>query len=135
MAHVVQVPAQDPWVNTGIRVKAGMRLQCRAIGVWVDAVIPCTAEGYPAPLFYTTGHPPRIPDDGRYFRLMGRIAPSDAAPAEDDPTQTFRMGAQSDHVATSDGVLFVFANDRSGYYWNNWGSVTLTVVTDEAGSA
>jgi hypothetical protein len=134
MVQIIQVPAYPPWVDTGISVTEGTRLRFHAVGVWVDAFIPCTAAGYPAPLFYATGHPPRIPDDGRYFRLMGRIAPGPKPPADDDPAQTFVIGVQSEHVAASDGVLFVFANDRIGYYWNNWGEVTLTVTTDAPGS-
>ena len=30
------------------------------------------------------------------------------------------------------GRLFVFCNDRGGYYWNNWGEITLT-IDKEAG--
>ncbi|MBN3815431.1 hypothetical protein G3N57_01905 [Paraburkholderia sp. Se-20369] len=118
-----------------MHVTAGTLLRFQSVGVWVDAVIPCSADGYPAQLFYATGHPPRIPDDGRYFRLMGRIVPNDVAPTQDDPAQTFPIGAQGEHQAATDGVLFVFANDRAGYYWNNWGGITLTISTGDDAAA
>ncbi|WP_412023434.1 hypothetical protein [Burkholderia cepacia] len=97
----------------------------------MDAVIPCSADGYPAQLLYATGHPPRILDDGRYFRLMGRVVPNDAVPTQDNPAQTFPIGVRGEYRAAANGVLFVFANDRAGYYWNNWGAITLTISTDE----
>jgi len=134
LANVVSVPAHAPWFDTDVHVVAGTLLRFRSSGVWVDAVIPCSADGYPAQLFYATGRPPRILDDGRYFRLMGRIVPNGVVPTQDDPAQTFPIGVQGEHRVTTDGVLFVFANDRTGYYWNNWGAITLTILTGEEGS-
>ncbi|WP_155710279.1 hypothetical protein [Burkholderia stagnalis] len=123
----IEVPSRMEWVNTRIRVQSGERLRFNANGTWFDAVIPCSADGYPASCFYALKLRPRIPDGGRYFRLMGRIVTSGVEPVLDDPAETFPIGARSERQATSSGVLFVFANDRIGYYWNNWGMVTLTV--------
>ncbi len=127
MADIVKVPANRMWVETPVWVQAGDTLYFRADGAWVDAVIPCSANGYPASVFYALGRPPRIPDKGRYFRLMGRIVPRGTEPADDDPDATFPIGARSEHPPTQSGRLFVFANDRIGYYWNNWGSVRLSI--------
>lgn len=127
MTDVVDVPSCDEWVKTLVWVEPGDTLDFRASGIWVDAIIPCSADGYPAALFYAAGHPPRIDDDGRYFRLMGRIVPDGKEPAHDDPAQTFPIGTKSQCTVAQAGRLFVFANDRPGYYWNNWGYVTLAV--------
>jgi hypothetical protein len=124
----LDVPARALWVRTPVWVKTGDVLTFRAQGHWIDAVIPCNADGYAAPLFYAMHKPPRIPDDGRYFRLMGRISTNDEQPAHDDPDLTFAIGsARPAWPATAEGRLFVFANDRDGYYWNNWGAVRLFI--------
>jgi len=127
MTELIEVPSKLMWVGTATWVKAGDTLSFRADGTWVDAVIPCSADGYSAPLFYSINRLPRIPDDGRYFRLMGRIVPDGIQPQHDDVTATFPVGCKSERSVTTQGRLFVFANDRVGYYWNNWGSVTLRV--------
>ena len=59
--------------------------------------------------------------------FMGRIVRSGTVPTTDDATVTFPIGSSGVHEATVGGRLFVFANDRDGYYWNNWGEVTLSV--------
>jgi hypothetical protein len=105
-------------------------LSFQASGTWVDFYIPCSADGYWAGPFYWIGKPPRIPDGNRYFRLMGRIAAPDAPPASDDPASTFVIGAKAERTADRDGRLYVFANDRAGHYWNNWGKVTLSVSVE-----
>ncbi|RUL78382.1 hypothetical protein [Dyella choica] len=123
----VQVPSCMPWVATALEVDKGDRLIFASTGTWVDAFIPCTAEGYPAPLFYAFNHPPRVRDADRYFRLMGCIVADGKEPGTDDLDQAFPIGRSAQLIAQSTGMLFVFANDREGYYWNNWGQVQLAI--------
>lgn len=127
MAQTFSVNSRDRWFATPVWVQAGEVLTFRASGTWWDAVIPCSADGYAAPLFYAAGLFPRIPDDGRYFRLMGRVAAGDTAPTADDPAATFAIGTNLSRTFSTSGCLFVFANDRDGFYWNNWGRISLTV--------
>lgn len=127
MADLVEVSARRMWVETPVWVQPGDRLEFRAEGTWVDAYIPCSADGYPAAILYALHLPPRIADNGRYLRLMGRIAPGGVAPTKDLPTATFPIGTRCQFRAEQAGRLFVFANDRVGFYWNNWGSLKLTV--------
>jgi hypothetical protein len=108
-------------------VDAGDRLSFRATGFWVDALVPCSADGYNARFFYLLKRPPRIADEPFFFRLMGRIVEDGVLPSQDDASKTFLIGSERQFTATHRGRLFVFANDRDGYYWNNWGSVNLTI--------
>jgi hypothetical protein len=115
-------------------VKAGETLDFTARGTWWDFWIPCSADGYPAGLFYALGVAPRVPDDHRYFRLMGRIGDPASPPATDTPLApqgpdaTFAIGRHAVYTSRRAGRLYVFANDHDGMYWNNWGSVQLTVT-------
>ena len=128
MAPAFTVESRLTWNRTPFTVKAGDWLHLRASGTWWDAFIPCSADGYAAPWFYALNVLPRIPDNGRYFRLMGRIVAGDQAPATDDIAATFAIGTDLLLEAKTDGRLFVFANDHAGAYWNNIGTVTLTAA-------
>ena len=130
MRYTVQVPSSELWVDTGVIVFQGNDLTFRATGIWWDAYIPCSADGYPARLFYALHRPPRIPDEGRFFRLMGRVMPLGEQPGADDAAQTFVIGRQSQRRFDCEGRLYVFCNDRAGYYGNNWCAVSLSITSD-----
>lgn len=124
---IIKVPSWLHWVETGVKLEQGQEVSCLADGEWWDAIIRCTANGYAAPLFYAAHVYPRIRDEGRYFRLMGRIAPGPSPPMKEDPAQTFVIGTGARLRAPRDGYLFVFANDNKYAYWNNLGSIRLTI--------
>jgi hypothetical protein len=44
-----------------------------------------------------------------------------------DLQTAFSIGKGIQYTPTVDAVLFCFANDVPSAYWNNWGSITLTV--------
>jgi hypothetical protein len=123
-----RVPSKPEWFATPVLVQAGETITIEAKGIWVDAHIPCSADGYWAALFYWLGFPPRIADGDRYFRLMGRIGDPGQAPTADSVAETFVIGSRPPPIRMPRaGRLYVFANDRVGRYGNNWGCVTLTV--------
>jgi hypothetical protein len=130
--YLVDVPAQSMWVETPVWVHPGDVLDFSAKGTWIDGVIRCSANGYRARIFYALNLLPRIPDEGRYFRLMGRIVPGGTAPAQDEPGATFPVGKRNNRTVAAVGRLFVFANDRRGFYWNNRGSVQLAIAKTSA---
>lgn len=123
---VLDVPSAIEWVPTNVLVRANDRLAFSATGTWKDWFINCDADGYDGRILYFIGRPPRIDDSGRYFRLMGRIL-SDNEPRVDDPSKTFAIGRAAAISADRSGLLYVFANDRLGYYGNNSGQVRLTI--------
>lgn len=127
LCHDVLVMCEARWVATPAQVSAGRPIRTSASGRWQDAYIGCGPEGYWAPLFYLLGRPPRVRDEFRYFRLMGRIAGPEAPPAEDDPSATFVIGTGRTITPLCSGRLYVFANDRWDRYFNNKGAVTLSV--------
>ena len=127
MSVTVSVSSRAKWVATSVKVLPGDELSFQSIGIWIDAVIPCSADGYDGAWLYALDRPPRINDNGRYFRLMGRIITGDIEPQSDNPDETFVIGKHGQYRAAWGGSLFVFVNDRDGYYWNNWGSIRLTI--------
>ncbi len=124
----LKVDSRRRWVATPVWVLPGDIMTFEASGVWGDFTIPCSADGWHADLFYAIGKLPRIIDDKRYFRLMGRISESGDEPATDEPERTFVIGRARSVTADWPGRLYVFANDRAGFYWNNWGHVLLNIA-------
>jgi hypothetical protein len=130
----IDVPSHREWVDTGVDVEPGDVLELTATGFWWDAWIRTSSDGYSAPLFYKAGKTPRILDGDKYFRLMGRIGDRSGPPSTDTqlsahgPDATFAIGRHVVRTAERSGRLYVFANDRQGYYWNNWGQVRLTIT-------
>lgn len=124
------VPAREMWVATPAVIRTGRRITVRARGIWWDFYIPCGPNGYPAGLAYRLGRRPRLDDEGRYFRLMGRIGDLDGPPATDDATQTFAIGPTRTIVAPRDGRLYLFANDAADRYGNNWGRLRVEITLD-----
>jgi hypothetical protein len=119
-----EISSREKWGKTGVTLEQGGRYFFRASGRWWDAWIPCDANGYDRKylnqakqyLRCTTG-------DARWFMLIGAI--------NESPDSLFAIGDGSrwsnGWVTPASGKLSVFANDISGFYWNNFCSITLEV--------
>jgi hypothetical protein len=131
--HTLTISPRLHWFDTGINVKAGDSLVFHARGHWWDFYERCSADGYSASLLYGLGLRPRVIDGDRFFRLLGRIGDSSGPPSTDTPElpqgpdATFVIGADSSFTALRGGRLYVFANDMTHMYWNNWGAIQLQV--------
>ncbi|MCP1630384.1 hypothetical protein J2T25_003354 [Citrobacter amalonaticus] len=119
-----QIRARDKWVETDLFVEQGVRYFFRATGKWCDMNHCCDANGYTvdylnfARLWLRCRHEPAT-----WFTLIGTI---------DKSTDTMFVigdGARLNNgwIAPRSGELVVFANDISGMYWNNFGSVVLEI--------
>lgn len=119
--RTVVVLAKPHWNLTGIVLTAGERYSMRAEGRWVDWFIPHGPEGDPSENFYMRAFEPlRRMKSENWFELIGALN-SDIATA-------FSIGKGCDETAQATGELTCFANDVEGFYFNNYGQVTLTVT-------
>lgn len=114
--------------HSGIHVVRGGEYRFDASGKWYDASIECGPEGYvekdlaflrSIPLRVFSGLR-RVPD-ARWFELIAEVGQASK--------RFVRIGNRLDEwIAPADGELCAFANDVTGFYWNNRGSVGLTVT-------
>jgi hypothetical protein len=119
--HTALILAKPHWNLTGIQLIAGERYAMSADGRWVDWFIPYGPEGGPSNSFYLKAFEPlRRMKDENWFELIGAL--------NSDIGTAFPIGKDCDYVAPADGELTGFANDVEGFYFNNYGQVTLTVV-------
>lgn len=118
------VSSRDKWVETDLFVEQGVRYFFRVTGKWCDMSHCCDANGYRADyldfakVWLRCHH-----DSATWFTLIGAI---------DKSTDTmFVIGDGSrlnnGWISPRNGTLVAFANDISGMYWNNFGSVVLEV--------
>jgi hypothetical protein len=86
---------------------------------WVDFYKYLDANGYPIPLLQHYSWARRN-SQYNWFALVGSI--------EMGPSTEFLIGTQLlDYPPVRSGRLFCFANDAWFAYWNNWGSLVLTI--------
>jgi len=115
------VLAKPHWNATGIQMRAGERYSMNATGRWVDWFIPHGPEGDPSDSFYMKAFEPfRRMKNENWFELIGAL--------NSDMTTAFPIGKARDYEAQSSGELTCYANDVEGFYFNNYGQVTLSVT-------
>ncbi len=119
--RTAEVDSREEWNATGIRLNAGEQYHFRAEGEWIDWTVTCDADGYDSINFVQRHSEPlrRVPSE-RWFVLIGSIGREDG--------EVFRIGTETTYSPRSSGELFGFANDVSLAYWNNHGTVRLTVT-------
>jgi hypothetical protein len=115
------IEAKKKWNDTGIELVSGHEYHFAATGQWTDWWIKCDADGFDSPhlllkVFEGLRRSPR----SRWFALIGAIN-------EGKPMQ-FEIGKDRTLVMPVSGILTCFANDTMGAYWNNSGSVQLTIT-------
>jgi hypothetical protein len=134
---LVTVPAKDPWFDTGIRVQRGETylLNVGPGQTWTDWYITCGPEGKTT-FIQALGLPwlrVRRDDDGEaayFFTLIAAIANLNSPRVL---VQTFAVGrGPRRFVSRTHGALICFANDVPGGYWNNRGSINVSVEKLEA---
>jgi hypothetical protein len=108
---------------------SGQRYQMEAVGRWRDLTIKRDANGFTSSEVPILGgvmekHEPkrRMPHEN-WFKLIGAV--------DRDQATAFAIGTSHERVAQRSGQLTCYANDEPGFYWNNFGSVELTVTRIE----
>jgi hypothetical protein len=116
----VNIHAKKFWNHTVIGLKVGQQYLLKAEGKWIDWYIETDANGYsrwylrPYEIF-------RRMRRENWFALIGTIGES--------LNNAFLIGmGPTDYMPPISGELVCFANDMPGFYWNNYGSVQLTVT-------
>lgn len=120
----VEVQARRFATDSGVEVQSGDRLEVRAEGQWRDWFITCGPEGYAAAHLRPFEGLRRDPT-AAWFELLAAIGP-------DGPP--IRIGRGRTFAAAQAGRVMLFANDVPGMYWNNAGSLSVTVSRIADGS-
>ena len=116
-----QIRARLHWNETGIQLVAGEQYLITASGEWVDFFIKHGPDGDPSPNAYMRSFESqrRMPNEF-WFALIGGL--------DSNLETAFLIGSRCQYTAVKSGQLCCFANDVDWFYWNNWGSVSMTVT-------
>jgi hypothetical protein len=120
--RTVCIHAHCVWNDAGIRVNKGEEYNFTGEGQWWDWIFPSGVSGYQPPkwsIFQTLlQRLRRVPTDP-WFALSAQVL--------SEKGNSVAVAASEPLRVATDGRLTLFANDVRGFYWNNWGSVCVTV--------
>lgn len=123
------VYARSYWNAPGIFVCAGQRYAIQASGTWQDANLTRGPDGARATLLqWFFGWLRRVPE-ANWFSLIASIGSANSPNHSNDLTffPTYAVGSQAIIEPQCDGYIYFFANDMTGMYGNNRGSVEVIV--------
>ncbi|HUB42815.1 MAG TPA: hypothetical protein VMA72_28510 [Streptosporangiaceae bacterium] len=120
----VPVSARSRWVRTGVVMQAGALYSLTAAGCWCDAGNRCGPGGYDSTKILRLFEWTRRVRHAKWFALIGALDS-----ARDD---RFVIGQEHSYQPTRSGELLCFANDAWIAYFNNHGTVTLTIEVTPA---
>jgi hypothetical protein len=115
------IEAKRKWNDTGIELVSGHEYVFTAAGQWNDWGTVCDADGYASPnqMLKATEWLRRSPRS-RWFALIGAL--------DANKLTQFEIGTGRSMIMPASGILTCFANDLTWMYWNNSGSVHLSVI-------
>lgn len=116
-----EICARAKWNHTPLLMKTGEQYSFEAAGTWHDAQIECGPDGHVRPswLFRLAERFRRRAND-RWFALIGAL--------NEEEGETFLIGSAASLAAAKDAMLSCYANDLLWMYFNNFGSVKLSVT-------
>ncbi|MEM9348994.1 MAG: DUF2235 domain-containing protein [Pseudomonadota bacterium] len=149
---LVAISAEEQWARTNVYLEPG-QYRFVAEGKWKDAKVPHGPKGAKEaalqlghkvgnfwagleqrvagnPAEPSTYSPARRFGDAPWFALVGVIANGsgvDQAKQAVVEHMTFEIGEQAEKPVTAGGYLYCYANDAWKFYFNNSGSLMLTI--------
>jgi hypothetical protein len=121
-----KIIARKVWNKTRIFIKKGKKYRFMAKGKWVDLTTKTDAKGYVSPNFI-------LKKSERFRRMRSAKWFSLICAINRNPKKKLDVGKIIDkkdgiYHSKHTGRLFCFANDVRTMYWNNKGTIRLTVV-------
>lgn len=114
----VKIRARCKWNSTEIEISAGEEYAFTATGKWTDLLITKDADGYTNSYMQLFDSKKRA-KEYLWFALTGSI--------DKREDKYYLIGKKSTIPFEETGVLYCFANDAKGFYWNNFGKLTLQI--------
>lgn len=126
----VLVFAREPWNWTGLHVSRGecYKFSTPPTQEWRDAVINSNASGYTRWWLWPFAWLKRLPR-APWFCLSGAVGDAGNPTVSGVPAREtmFPIGTDRRWTSTSDGYLYLFANDVDAFYFNNRGGLKVTI--------
>ncbi|MGE4288792.1 MAG: hypothetical protein AB7E36_08895 [Salinivirgaceae bacterium] len=118
LIHTTRCKASRKWNATGVRLHRDREYHIVASGTWTDFYIGTDANGFERNHLRPFKRFKRHPENS-WFALMGSIGKA---------SPYFLVGTELLLRPDNEGELFLFANDMPAMYWNNRGSLDITIT-------
>ena len=115
---LTRIDSRLKWNDTRIDVTAGLTYQYVAAGLWTDWTRESDADGYSDPILDRFSLFKRC-RAALWFQLVAAV--------DKKVNHTICLGCSGQFIAPASGRLWAYANDAAFAYWNNKGSLTLTI--------
>ncbi len=116
-SKLVLIYSKKSWNDTAIEISTGEEYLFEADGAWKDLVIRTDADGY-SNLYMRLFNKLKRSRENKWFALIGSL----------DKSDNFLIGKTNRVLFKHSGKLCCFANDAPGFYWNNFGHITLKIT-------
>jgi hypothetical protein len=116
---LISINSRLKWNDTRIDVIAGLTYEYGADGQWTDWTRICDADGYSDPKLDLLSFLKRC-RSAQWFQLVAAV--------DQKASQSIVLGCSGQFIAPASGRLWAYANDAAFAYWNNNGSVALTIT-------
>lgn len=113
----ISICSRKYWNETDIQIFNGDEYKFETTGFWKDLLKKCDADGY-TNLYMNLYNKWKRSGNNNWFALIGSI----------NQTDDFLIGTNTQKAFDKDGKLFCYANDVTGFYWNNFGQVSLKIT-------
>jgi hypothetical protein len=121
---MTKIYSRKKWNDTKVDLIKDCEYKFKATGMWFDWFIPCSADGYPDALDRLMdnifGRCKKRSPSPKWFQLVGEV--------DKNKSHTIELGKEGTFFAPENGRLFVYANDVSSAYWNNYGAIKLEIT-------
>ncbi len=109
--------SREFWNETDVEIQSGEEYKFVAEGNWKDLSKETDANGY-SNWYMSLFDSLKRSRNNQWFALIGSVNKSGG----------FLIGKNSQIPFQQNGKLWCYANDVRGFYWNNSGTVLLTVT-------
>lgn len=105
------------WNKTEVKIESQEEYKFHRAGKWKDFFSETDADGYVS-WYMSSYNCMKRSKNNKWFSLIGSI----------DKNNDFLIGKENKIVFQQSGKLYCYANDIKGFYWNNFGQITLTMT-------
>ncbi|KVN25012.1 hypothetical protein WJ63_17580 [Burkholderia pyrrocinia] len=128
----VRILASQQWNWTGVYMTEGRtyRFEVHGDQIWLDWIYPSSARGTPGTAIQRLFNRSKRVRQARWFELCGAITRPRQPTNGGVPPEPyyFSIGTRAEVRAPCSGYVYCFANDAAWAYWNNHGSIRVTIT-------
>ncbi|MCF2221509.1 hypothetical protein H9Q08_19775 [Chryseobacterium sp. PS-8] len=111
------IQSEKYWNEIDVEIQEGEVYTFTAEGNWKDLLMETDADGY-TNWYMSLYNCFKRSRKNKWFALLGSL----------NKREDFLIGKNNKILFQHSGRLFCYANDVKGFYWNNFGKISLSIM-------